>query len=86
MSLVCGETVRIEALRMQQLPYVFQRLPLNVHGNLPLSQVDIFSALYSHTVQHLGFMKPHLHLQTLLQCTPHVVQYSICQLILSSTM
>ncbi len=49
MSLVCAETVRIEAVRMQQLPYVFQRLPLNVHGNLPLSEVGTFSALYTHT-------------------------------------
>ncbi|KAL0042160.1 hypothetical protein WJX77_004929 [Trebouxia sp. C0004] len=42
MSLVCAETVRMEAVRMQQLPYIFQRLPLNVHGNLPLSQVHDF--------------------------------------------
>ena len=45
MSLVCVETARIEAVRTQQLPYIFQRLPLNVHGNLPLSQVGTFAAL-----------------------------------------
>ena len=39
MKLVCLETARIEAVRVQQLPYVFQRLPLNSHGNLPLSEV-----------------------------------------------
>ena len=39
MMLVCAETARIEAVSVQQLPYVFQRLPLNAHGNLPLSQV-----------------------------------------------
>ncbi len=50
MSLVCAETVRIEAVRMQQLPYIFQRLPLNVQCNFPLSQVGTFSALCTHTV------------------------------------
>ncbi len=39
MKLVCVETARIDAVRVQQLPYVFQRLPLNVQGNLPLSEV-----------------------------------------------
>ncbi|KAL0041495.1 hypothetical protein WJX79_005335 [Trebouxia sp. C0005] len=42
MSLVCAEMMRIEAVRMQQLPYIFQRLPLNVHGNLPFSKVHDF--------------------------------------------
>ena len=39
MRLVCFETARMEAVRIQQLPYLFQRLPLNVHGNLPISEV-----------------------------------------------
>lgn len=39
MKLVCTETARMEAVRVQQLPYVYQRLPLNAHGNLPLSEV-----------------------------------------------
>lgn len=39
MKLVCVETARMEAVRVQQLPYVFQRLPLNTRGNLPLSEV-----------------------------------------------
>ncbi|KAL3160912.1 hypothetical protein ABBQ38_009304 [Trebouxia sp. C0009 RCD-2024] len=42
MKLVCVETARMEAVRIQQLPYVFQRLPLNAHGNLPLSEVRDF--------------------------------------------
>ena len=42
MMLVCAETARMEAVRVQQLPYVFQRLPLNAHGNLPLSEVQLF--------------------------------------------
>ena len=40
MLLVGAETARMEAVRMQQLPYMFQRLPLNAHGNLPLSEVS----------------------------------------------
>lgn len=42
MKLVCVETARMEAVRIQQLPYVFQRLPLNAHGNLPLSEVRLY--------------------------------------------
>lgn len=38
-SLVSVEAVRIDAVRVQQLPYIFQRLPLNARGNLPLSEV-----------------------------------------------
>ena len=41
MKLVCVETARLEAVRVQQLPYVFQRLPLNTRGNLPLSEVGL---------------------------------------------
>lgn len=41
MKLVCFETARMEAVRVQQLPYVFQRLPLNPCGNLPLSEVRL---------------------------------------------
>lgn len=44
LKLVCIETVRMEAVRVQQLPYVFQRLPLNTHGNLPLSEVCFLTA------------------------------------------
>ena len=39
MRLVCEECARMEAVMQQQLPHVFQRLPLNTHGNLPLSEV-----------------------------------------------
>ena len=39
MRLVCEEAARMEAVMQQQLPHVFQRLPLNTHGNLPLSEV-----------------------------------------------
>lgn len=39
MKLVCLETARMEAVHVQQLPYVFQRLPLNPRGNLPLPEV-----------------------------------------------
>ena len=45
MRLVCIETARMEAVRVQQLPYVFQRLPLNAHGNLPLSEVGLLYSL-----------------------------------------
>lgn len=48
MKLVCLETARMEAVRVQQLPYVFQRLPLNPRGNLPLPEV-----CHSLTPQHL---------------------------------
>ena len=51
MMLVCAETARIDAVRVQQLPYVFQRLPLNAHGNLPLSQVQILCCDYGISAQ-----------------------------------
>lgn len=43
MRLVCEECARIEAVRLQQLPHLFQRLPLNAHGKLPFTEVTFAS-------------------------------------------
>lgn len=57
MKLVCIETARMEAVRVQQLPYVFQRLPLNTHGNLPLSEVCLS---LTHSMAYITKLPLHL--------------------------
>ena len=61
MRLVCEECARMEAVLQQQLPHVFQRLPLNTHGNLPLSQVCClpFSARANDVLRQQSMVQNH---------------------------